>query len=83
MQVLPEYDSFASEPDAPGHDVPARAPKKKIKKKPAGAVGSPTWTVAFKDDFEGRNEVGKDYVIKSGKEDAWAVSNGVLVGMRR
>jgi hypothetical protein len=95
-QVLPEFDLFATEPDAPGHDVPARPAKtknktKQIKKKQNksntkndssanNSTKSGGWEVAFNDDFESRSEIGENYTTARGMADAWSVVDGVLIG---
>lgn len=78
-KVLPEFDLFETEPDAPGHDLP---PKTSTKKKPkvASANSSGGWSPAFNDDFEGRSSIGERYTTALGMEDAWTVVDGILVG---
>ncbi|WP_145415796.1 sulfatase-like hydrolase/transferase [Planctomycetes bacterium K23_9] len=88
MSVLPEFDLFETEPDAPGTNLPpkGRKPKAsasgKVNKRTtaASAVGSQQWTLAFKDDYEGRTEFGDRYITGRGHEAGWAVVDGVLVG---
>lgn len=38
------------------------------------------WTPSFKDDYENRTQIGRQYTTARGHEDAWTVSDGILVG---
>lgn len=38
-----------------------------------------SWKVVFKDDFEGRSELGKDYVRKAQSKEGWNIRDGVMV----
>lgn len=84
--VLPEFDLFMTEPDAPGaklspkNSEPKALASGKADTPAASAVGSQQWKVVFKDDYEGRTEIGKDYTTARGHEDSWSVVEGVLVG---
>ena len=81
--VLPEFDLFTSEPDAPGIQLPTKAAKgksaaKSLSNKPSASEGG--WALGFRDDFEGRSEIGEDYTTAQGHEGAWKVEDGILIG---
>jgi len=92
-EVLPRFDLFDTEPDAPGVNLPRPVNKNKRKSKNAkakpvksqGQVGSATktsnaWETVFKDNYEGRTNIGPGYSTARGMEDAWVVTDGVLLG---
>ena len=87
--VLPEFDLYGSEPDAPGVTLPPKPVKGKTQKKSPSNTAAATktvgatpggWTLAFKDDYAGRKTIGVDYATARGHEDAWTIVDGVLVG---
>ncbi|EMI52543.1 sulfatase-like hydrolase/transferase [Rhodopirellula sallentina] len=94
LEVLPEFDLFETEPDAPGSNLPPKEDKRKGKKtnkdtkaKDAKAsVGStasgPGWMVAFEDSYDDRTDVGGNYTIGPGMQDGWSVTDGVLLGQQ-
>jgi len=81
--VLPEFDLFETQPDAPGSNLPVSETKSKIKKPTAGkadAAPQSKWTEAFRDDYQGRTKIGDRYTTARGHDDSWSVVDGVLVG---
>ena len=84
--VLPKFDLFKTEPDAPGVGLaPKSSEPKTIGSDKSGtptasAVGPQQWKVVFTDDYEDRTEIGKAYATSRGHEDSWSVVDGVLVG---
>ena len=88
--VLPEFDLFKTEPDAPGLKLPPKASKSKSMAKVAseatGAnanvsnVGNAQWKVAFEDDYEGRTKIGESYTTARGHDDSWSIVDGMLIG---
>lgn len=56
-----------------GHQKPMRL-------RGTGAAGDPTWTVTFRDDYNDRDSIGKNYFTARGHDDSWSVNHGVLIG---
>jgi arylsulfatase A-like enzyme len=87
LEVLPRFDLFDTEPDAPGVvDLPPMKNKKfgksrkNNKRVAANAATKGSWSVVFNDDFEQRDHIGGSYATARGHDDSWSVVNGVLVG---
>ncbi|WP_246112701.1 family 16 glycoside hydrolase [Allorhodopirellula solitaria] len=87
--VLPRFDLFETEQDAPGSEIPPRPAKGTANKaaskstepkltRPSGEAQN--WKVTFQDDYENRSEPGARYTTARGHEDSWTVVDGVLVG---
>lgn len=59
-------------------DVGGKKPKKKKNQKDIALVGTGDWAIGFKDDFEGRSELGDGYIHKVVNQPGFTVNNGVL-----
>jgi hypothetical protein len=81
-EVLPRFDLFQTEQDAPGSGIHPRSAKGKSVSTPSKSESRPpqSWTLTFKDDYQDRTEIGDKYTIARGHDDAWSVMDGVLVG---
>jgi hypothetical protein len=83
LGVLPRFDQQIHGKHAPGVDIaesPKQAKKNNRKQKQQEITSNQNWRVTFKDDFEGRNEVGEQYTTARGHEESWGVFDGVLTG---
>lgn len=89
--VLPQFDLFDTEPDAPGVNLPRKESKKAKYKKRGKASAKPVVSdkrtspstklkLTFEDDFEGRTKLGADYVVPKKMAGGWTIANGVLIG---
>ena len=96
LAVLPRFEQQEHGKNAPGSDFEsepkavrprARGGKEKVGKGNTKAhllarddSQNQSWTVTFNDDYEDRDEIGKQYSTARGHDDSWRVADGVLVG---
>lgn len=82
LAILPRFDQEIHGKNAPDTDTlrsTVTSPKKATLERPT-KTSEQNWIVTFADDYEDRGEIGDQYTVSLGHEDAWNISGGVLVG---
>ena len=81
LAFFPQFNLHATEHDAPGVELPAspvsRTPKK-MKRNDKASTAKTTSTILFKDNFDGRSELGDFYHTGKATADAFTIADGVL-----
>lgn len=81
LAVLPRFDQVKHGKNAPGVTLANEPVAAKGDRPPTGHGSiSQSWKFTFRDDYESRDEIGKDYTTARGHDDSWSVKDGVLVG---
>ncbi|MEM6692437.1 MAG: sulfatase-like hydrolase/transferase [Planctomycetota bacterium] len=76
IAILPRFDQANHGKHGPGVASEKTESERNASKKTDAGI----WQEVFRDDFEGRSQIGEDYFTGRGHADGWSVENGVLVG---